>query len=201
MRKRLCALMMTLVLCLSACGGAGENKVEELALDIRAKYLSMAGCTAVLDITADYGDRMFQCVLAMDHTAGGETVLTVVEPELLEGVTARLQNGESLLEFDGICLDTGPVSPNGLSPLDCVPFLLKEIQEGFISQWGVETLEESECLRFTTADPDEEAGEGTQTSLWFDQESGALLKGEITVDGYSVLRCEVSDFMWKEKEA
>ena len=57
MRKRtVCALMMTLCL-LAACGGeAGTgNNTDELALDIRADYLSMSGCTARMDVTADYG--------------------------------------------------------------------------------------------------------------------------------------------------
>ena len=57
MRKRtVCALMMTLCL-LAACGGeAGTgNNTDEFALDIRADYLSMSGCTARMDVTADYG--------------------------------------------------------------------------------------------------------------------------------------------------
>lgn len=198
MRKGLCALMIPLLL-LSACGGGtAGDEAEQLALEVRAEYLSAVGCTAVLDLTADYGDRVFSCVLALDHTAGEETVLTVVEPELLAGVTARLKDGESLLEFDGVVLETGPISPEGLSPLDCVPFVWKEIQEGYISQWGFEPLGERECLRLSTSDPSLDPGEGTVCAVWFDRESHALLRAEVAVDGFTALRCAVSDFMWKE---
>ena len=199
MRGKLCALMMTLLL-LAGCGGGGVDEAEQLALDIRAEYLSMAGCTATLDLTADYGDRIFECVLLLDHTAGVETALTVAEPEILEGVTARLREGATLLEFDGMTLETGPLDAEGLSPLEGVPFLLREIQEGFISQWGMEMLEETECVRFTTADPTLSAGEGTEATLWFDKENYALTRGELAAAGVTVLRCEVSDFNWKEKE-
>lgn len=199
MRGRLGALMMTLLL-LAGCGGGGVDEAEQLALEIRAQYLSMAGCTAALDLTADYGERVFDCVLALDHTAGSETALTVAEPEILKGVTARLREGETLLEFDGMTLETGPLDANGLSPLEGVTFLLKEIQEGFISQWCLEMLGETECVRFTTADPTLEAGKGTEATLWFDKETYAWKQGELTAEGVSVLRCEVSDFNWKEKE-
>lgn len=199
MRKAWCALMIPLLL-LAGCGGKGLDKAEQAALDIRARWLAMAGCTARLEITADYGERVFSCVLALDHTAGGDTLLTVEEPELLRGVTARLRNGESLLEFDGVQLETGALPDTGLSPIDCVPYLLKEIREGYISSWSMETLGERECVRFSTSDPELGPGQGQETALWFDQDSDALVRGEITVDGVMVLRCEISDFTWKEKE-
>lgn len=196
MRKLGCVLMMTILL-LSGCGGGGIDEAEQAALDIRAKYLAMTGCTATLDITADYGERIFECVLSLDHTAGGETVLTVQEPEILQGVTARLKDGESMLEFDGVRLETGELSSTGLSPIDCVPYLLEQISGGFISTWGIEMLEERECVRFTTSDPNNTLGVGQETSLWFDRESFALVYGEIAVDGTMVLNCWVRDFMWK----
>ena len=197
MRKLCCVLMILLLL--AGCG-KGMDEAEQAALDIRAAYLSMAGCAATLEISADYGERMFQCVLALDHTAGDETVLTVVEPELLRGVTARLKNGESMLEFDGIRLETGPLSDTGLSPIDCVPVILQAIREGYISAWGMEKLGERECVRFTTSNPELRPGEGQEIHLWFDRESYALLRTEFTIDGFMALRCEVSDFTWKEKE-
>lgn len=196
MREKLCALMIPLLL-LTACGGKGGDEAEQLALDIRGKYLSMTGCTATVDMTADYGERVFACTVALDHTAGGETTLTLVEPDILRGVTARVSDGQSLLEFDGVAVDTGPLSPEGLSPMDCLPFLIREIREGFISQWGSEMLEEVDCVRLTTSDPEQEPGRGTETTLWFDRESFALVQGEIAVDGVVVLRCELTEFQWK----
>lgn len=197
MGKRVWGLMMALLL-LTGCGGRTEGDGEQMALDVRAKYLAMTGCTAQLDITADYGERVFSCKVDLDHTAGQETVLTIQEPELLRGVTARIREEESLLEFQGICLETGPLSPEGLSPVDCIPYFFREIREGFLSQWGMEEVDGVPCLRLTTSDPERKAGEGTETVLWFRQEDFALCRGEIRVDGWTGLRCEVTGFQWKE---
>ncbi len=196
MRKKLCALMIPLLL-LAACGGKGGDEAEQLALDIRSKYLAMTGCTATVEMCADYGQRVFDCTVALDHTAGGDTTLTLVEPDILKGVTARLRDGGSMLEFDGVVVETGPVSPEGLSPMDCIPFLLSQTRAGFISQWGMETMEEVECVRLTTSDPEGEPGKGTETSLWFDKTTFAMVRGEIAVDGNAVLTCKMTDFQWK----
>lgn len=187
------------VLLLAGCSG-GVDEAEQAALDVRACYLAAAGCTAELDITADYGQRVFSCVLAMEHTAGEETVLTVIEPELIAGITARLKDGESTLEYDGVYLETGALSAAGLSPIDCIPYLWQEIREGYIASWGLETLGEQACVRFSTADPNAAPGEGQETTLWFVREDFALCRGEISVDGRMVLACDVKNFTWKEKE-
>ena len=119
MRKRtVCALMMTLCL-LAACGGeAGTgNNTDELALDIRADYLSMSGCTARMDVTADYGERVYTYTLDLSYQKDGDTTLAVVAPEEVAGVTARLSGEETFLEFDGVSLETGPLDDTGLLSL------------------------------------------------------------------------------------
>ena len=78
--------------------------------------------------------------------------------------------------------------------------ILQAIQEGYISVWGLETLGERECVRFTTSNPELRPGEGQEIHLWFDRESYALLRAEFTMVGFMALRCEVNDFTWKEKE-
>lgn len=130
MRKRtVCALMMTLCL-LAACGGeAGTgNNTDELALDIRADYLSMSGCTARMDVTADYGERVYTYTLDLSYQKDGDTTLAVVAPEEVAGVTARLSGEETFLEFDGVSLETrgrwtipGSLRSARLRPCSAVP--------------------------------------------------------------------------------
>ena len=69
MRRRLCALMMTLVLPLAACRGEGQGKeAEKVLLELRGKYLEMTACSGHMDLTADYGQRVY--TYGIDFTWG-----------------------------------------------------------------------------------------------------------------------------------
>ncbi|CUQ28279.1 Uncharacterised protein [Flavonifractor plautii] len=108
-RTGMCVLMMILGLSLSACGGAeGGNRAEQLALDIRGEYLEMGGCTASLELTADYGQRVYTYGIGLNYASEGETTLTITAPENIAGVTARILEGETALEYDGMRVETGP---------------------------------------------------------------------------------------------
>ena len=110
----LCVLMMTLWLSLAACGG-GATGAEQMALDIRGEYLAMEGCSAELAVTADYGQRVYEYGLALEYHREGECVLTVISPEAVAGVTARLKDGSGSLEYDGVWVETGPLDESGMS--------------------------------------------------------------------------------------
>ena len=132
-RTEMCVLMMILGLSLSACGGAeGGNRAEQLALDIRGEYLEMGGCTASLELTADYGQRVYTYGIGLNYAREGETTLTITAPENIAGVTARILEGETALEYDGMRVETGPLDDSGMSPVDAVPVLMDYVQEGFI---------------------------------------------------------------------
>ena len=117
-RLSVCALMMGLVF-LTACGGEdrGEN-TDELALDMRGTYLSLSGCTAELELIADYGERVYEYGLSLSYQREGDTTITVTAPEEAAGVTARITGGETFLEYDGASLETGPLDGSGLSPIE-----------------------------------------------------------------------------------
>ena len=194
-RKAVCALMTILCLALSGCGGVGEGAgAEQLALDIRREYLEMTGCTAQVEVMADYGIRIFEYTLDVTFQRQGETVLTVTAPQEIAGVTARMAEGTSTLEYDGVQVETGPLTGEGLSPMECVPLLLHYTGEGFIAQCGREPLGGAEALRVICREPEAAAGEGLECSLWFQPDSHTLLQGELSQDGYTVLRCVFSNF-------
>lgn len=94
MRRRwMCVPMMLLALVLSACGGTGAgSRAEQLALDMRGAYLAMTACTASMEVTADYGSRVYDYGIDVSWEKEGDTVLTVTAPENIAGVTARLRH-------------------------------------------------------------------------------------------------------------
>ena len=196
MRRSVCALMMTLVL-LTGCSGGEQgsgHSAEELALSIRTEYLAMTACTASVDITADYGQRVYEYSMDISWEKDGETKLTVTAPENIAGITARIQNGNSYLEYDGASLETGTLSGTGLSPIEVVPAVLEYITSGYIGACDFELTEECQLLWFICRDPESAPGVGTEAAFWFDKESHVLRKAEILSDGYSVIRCVFREF-------
>ena len=190
MRKRLlCVLMMTLLL--AGCGQTGGNEAEELALSIRGEYLAMDNCTVQAAITADYGQRVYEYEMAV-AVGEEETVLTLSAPETVAGLTARLAGPDSFLEFDGLSVETGPLDENGLTPVSAVPALLEAARSGYITACALE--EDGTLLRMDCGNPAGSPGSGTETALWFDASTHALIRGEVSVDGFRVILCEFSQF-------
>ena len=190
MRKCLVCVLMTTLL-LAGCGQRRGNEGEELALTIRGEYLAMEGCALQAAVTADYGQRVYQYELAVTAT-GEETTLTLSAPDTVAGLTARLVGEESLLEFDGVSVETGPLDGSGLTPVSAVPALLAAARSGYITACALE--EDSTVLRMDCGDPTGSPGTGTETVLWFDAATHALTRGEISVDGFRVILCEFSGF-------
>lgn len=191
MRKLLfCVPMM--ILLLSACtGGAEGNEAEELALQIRGEYLDMSSCAGQAAITADYGQRVYQYELAV-AVDGEETTLTLSAPDTVAGITARVTGQDGQLEYDGLSVETGPLDPEGLSPVSAVPALLEGARSGYIVSCALE--EDGTLLRMDCGDPEGTPGTGSEVSLWFDTSTHALSRGEISVDGFRAILCEFTDF-------
>lgn len=196
MRRSVCALMMTLLM-LSGCSKGGQgtgHSAEELALNIRTEYLAMTACSASVDITADYGQRVYEYSMDISWEKDGETKLTVTAPEDIAGITARIQNGYSYLEYDGASLETGTLSGTGLSPIEVVPAVLGYITSGYIGACDFVAEGESQQLWFICRDPESDPGVGAEASFWFDPESHVPKKAEILFDGYCVIRCVFREF-------
>lgn len=192
MRKfPVCVLMIPLLL--TGCGGAG-SRAEETALEIRGTCLSASACTGSAEITADYGQRVYR--YQMDFQAGQEeTVLTLTGPDTVAGVVARLPNeGESLLEYDGAVLETGPLNEDGLTPVSAIPAVLNAAREGYLETCTLEEREGREELRMLIRDPEQPLGQGLESSLWFDTQTQSLLRAELCQDGFCVIQCQFSQF-------
>jgi len=183
--------MIALCLSLTACGGKG-NTAGDLAAQVRGRYLELTAMTAHMEVTADYGQRLYRYGVDAAWEKEGETVLTLTAPENVAGVTARIAKGETALEFDGVMVETGPLDSGGLTPIDAFPVLLEYAREGFQAEWALEDWDGEERLHITCRDPEEEPGTGREAQLWFDPETAGLLRGELSDGGFTVIQCEFS---------
>jgi hypothetical protein len=184
--------MMTLLLLTGCAGGAGVSEAEELSLTIRGTYLEMTDWQTEATVTADYGQRVYQYLLSAEGR-DGETVLTLLQPDTVAGITAHLTETDSLLEYEGLVLETGTLDADGLTPVSAIPALLEAARSGYVTACALEDGQ----LRLDCGDPEGQLGSGTEQVLWFDPETYALLRGEISVDGVRAVVCEFSNFREK----
>ena len=198
-RLMLCVPMISLLL--AACGGGVQgSEAEQLALLVRGEYLAMTSCAMEASITADYGQRVYQYELTA-RGEGEEMTLTLTAPETVAGVTARLDGGTGLLEYDGVSVETGPLDGDGLTPMSALPALLETARSGYIRACSLEDQEDgSRLLRMDCGQAEGQPGTGTEISLWFDPATYALAQGEITVDGFRVILCQCSNFTFEKQE-
>ncbi len=190
MRKLLlCVPMMTLLL--AGCGLTEVSEAEELALAIRGEFLELAACSADLEITADYGQRVYEFEMAA-QAQGEDVSLTLTAPETVAGLTARWAGEEGTLEYDGVSVETGSMDPSGLNPLSAFPVLLEAARSGYITACAME--EEGTVLRVDCGDPEGTPGSGRETTIWFDSDTHVPLEGEIRVDGFRVIACRFLEF-------
>ena len=124
------------------------------------------------------------------------TVLTITAPEAAAGITASVRDGQTGLSFEGIRLETGPMDPGGLSPLDAIPVLLSAAGSDGVKETGTERQGDAELLRVSIRDPAGSPGQGAEQVLWFDRERKTLLRGECRYDGVTVVRCRFSAFAY-----
>lgn len=172
---------LILIFLLSAC--ASKSSGQELALDIRADLLKAAKIELKTDVTADYGDRVYQFTFAYTGNAdAGE--ITITAPEDIAGLKAHVSVSGGTISFDGAELDTGPLSGDGLSPAASVPVLLSQWQSGAISGCNYEKLGKNDALAVTTA-----VTETVSQRTWFDVKTRLPLRSELSQNGKMVIAC------------
>lgn len=188
-RLGLFPLMMSLLL-LAGCGGGGKTSSSEaLALAIQKDFAAMTTCSCQVALTADYETRVFDYVLDVTYDASGAD-LTIVEPELARGVSAHIEAGQTQLVYDGFSLDAGPLTADGLSPVEAVPAFYQAISAGYIA-----TVDAAgETLTVTYRDGESQPGVGLETVVTFDAKTHAPLEGELFYDGTRVVTAQVKDF-------
>ena len=193
MRKALsCVLMITLLL--SGCrAGSGGNTPEEEARALRETYQALAGWSASADLSVCYTETVYDFSLDAQWRRDGETVLTVTAPELVAGITARVAQGETVLEYDGAGLSLGLLDDSGLTPVSAVTACMEQIQRGWMAKcaWAGEN---DAHLQISFQDPEREDNAGTQFLLTFDRAGYALLSAEVSAQGRTVLSAQFSDF-------
>lgn len=186
MRLKLAAVLMILLCLLSACGSK-ETASLQTPMDFRAQLLEAGACTFRAEITADYGDAVYQFTVDCECATDGTATVTVLEPQSIAGITARITAGGDELGFDTMAVAFEPLAGGKAAPV-CAPSLTVDAwTNAYIRAAG----QEGECLRVTY----ERGYDAEQLTVdcWFNEKNVPIC-AEICYNNQTVLKLDISQF-------
>lgn len=181
MKRRLLPLLLTVCMLLSGCGsGAAEKRFSSFSESLsQQKSLSFSA-----DLRAEYPDRTLSFTLDYNQDADGQTI-RVQKPERIAGIQAHLAPDSETLEFNGLILETGPLDPYGLSPMNALPKLVDALCSGHLeSHW-----EENGSSVFHLVLDDH-----LSASVWFEPEQMVPYYAELQSDEIVHVFCTISNW-------
>ena len=141
MRKKGLTVFILLALLLSGCGEKTQSRAEEW----QQRYAQMQGYEALVEVSVPREDETLHYTLSLEKS-GDSVRAAVIEPEELTGIAATLTGDALTLEYDGMALDAGTLSPR-VSALNCVPLVLDGFSRAYLDSVGSETLDGKDTLR------------------------------------------------------
>ena len=187
MRKKGLTVFILLALLLAGCGEKTQSRAEEW----QQRYAQMQGYEALVEVSVPREDETLHYTLSLEKS-GDSVRAAVIEPKELTGIAATLTGDALTLEYDGMALDAGTLSPR-VSALNCVPLVLDGFSRAYLDSVGSETLDGKDTLRadFSMTLGDETLG-GT---VWF-TDVGAPVYLEASEDGKIIAAAEFTNFIF-----
>ena len=187
MRKKGLTVFILLALLLAGCGEKTQSRAEEW----QQRYAQMQGYEAVVEVSVPREDETLHYTLSLEKS-GDSVRAAVIEPKELTGIAATLTGDALTLEYDGMALDAGTLSPR-VSALNCVPLVLDGFSRAYLDSVGSETLDGKDTLRadFSMTLGDETLG-GT---VWF-TDGGAPVYLEASEGGKIIAAAEFTNFVF-----
>ncbi len=179
--KRVILPVLTIALLLSACQGAGS---AEKCLDEARESLAQAETISfTAEVGADLGDSRFEFTAECSY-ADGETEVYITSPELIAGITAKMAEGHSEMEYDGLILSLGDLVGTSISPVSSIPIIINALLGGFASEvWSEGDFTVARVYVDDSAD----------ALIWLDAELTPV-RGEIVAGGTAAAQCSITNF-------
>lgn len=181
--KRIVILLCALLL-LTGC--SGKNQELDRAMNLRSKLLSK---TVAFDanITADYGDKTYTFAMNCQVDSQGQLSFTVIEPELISGITGTVSATGGKLTFDDVALSFELLADGQFSPVSGPWILMKTLRSGYLTS----CTQEGDAFRISIDDSYKE--DALHLDIWLNSED-APIRGEIMWQGRRLLSIDVKNF-------
>ena len=185
MRRLWAALMITAIL---LCGCDSEDRMQQ-RLDERRQEIEQSQYVGFrANVSAELTDSVFDCVLEVERS-GGETVITVTQPEIVAGIRARVSGDEAFLEYEDMVLVIGDAVLGEVSPVAAMLPLLQAMSDGFVDMVWLETQGQTELIAAQCY-----VSEDEYMKIWFEAENLIPVNAELVSGGRVVVKCRIEDF-------
>ena len=179
--KKLYPLLLCLCFMLTGCQRRDvQAEFERFSQDLSGA----AALSFTANIRAEYENKTARFSLSYTEDSEGGTV-TVLAPELIKGIRARVSPGGTQLEYDSVVLDTGALDSFGLSPLSSLPLLVQAMKSAHL-----DTFWQEDGMLVLQLEPDD----GRKCTVWFEENSMIPLRAEIISGDRVTVYIEISDW-------
>ncbi len=189
MRKlRLCALMMTLLFTLSACGGENLDQVVD---HLTQQYQAVGSLSALASVTSHYEDRDASFQLRYQEENGSCSV-TVEAPESLSGIVAIPEEDSLSLQFEDVVLAAGDFAGLELSPMALLPLLMRDFRQSFPTSYEFSSRDGQECVTLTYSTL--LSGRDAEHVTTFDRQTYFPLESALYLEGTQIMTAVFEQF-------
>lgn len=181
MKKRVAISVLTMTCgLLAGCGGQSQQETfETLRAPIAAAEEIRLAARLQTERTEQVETYGLECVRREDAWE-----VTVTEPEILAGITARLSDEETALIYGEVMLPAGELTAEGIPPVGAVPVMVEALRDGALdSVWT-----ENGALAAKLIYDDE-----VDVTVWFDGEDRPC-RAELSEQGVVRAKCTLEEF-------
>lgn len=174
---------MICVLFLCGCGSEGAL---DAGLQLRERLQNGDGCSFDAEITADYGDDLYEFAMHCVAEKNGDLKFTVTKPDSIAGITGIVREGSGELTFDDKALAFQTLADGYISPVSAPWVLIHTLRSGYIKSAGTD----GDMTRLSIDDSYEE--EALHLDIWLDEQDTPV-RCDILYKGSRCLVLDVSN--------
>lgn len=177
MRRTFLFVLMISLLLSAGCSGGRED--EETVSIIQQQLSEASTLTVQAEVCTQ--DSRFKLLCLGE---GDSFSVTVIEPELIAGVTATVSGSELEIGYDEVFISVGALNSDGISPFSALPCIAETLRNGHAAEVWRESVFETECIcaRFQVSDE-------SRLTIWIEPELQAPVYAELDNGGKVVLSC------------